>query len=120
MPIISANNLNFRYASSGPWTINDVSLSIESGTSVGIVGESGSGKSTIIRLLSGLLKAQEGEVIIDGKNLDEWTKEAPRDLRRFGQLVFQSPRRSFYPRMSLGRALSEPISELEKRKTNSE
>ena len=120
MPIISASNLKFRYASSGPWTINDVSLSIESGTSVGIVGESGSGKSTIIRLLSGLLKAQEGEVIIDGKNLDEWTKEAPRDLRRFGQLVFQSPRRSFDPRMRLGRALSEPIRALEKRKPNAE
>jgi ABC-type glutathione transport system ATPase component len=84
------------------------------------VGESGSGKSTIIRLLSGLLKAQEGEVIIDGKNLDEWTKEAPRDLRRFGQLVFQSPRRSFDPRMRLGRALSEPIRALEKRKPNAE
>ena len=58
MPLLSASNVKFRYASSGPWTINDVSLSIDAGTSVGIVGESGSGKSTIIRLLSGLLTPQ--------------------------------------------------------------
>ena len=115
MPLLSASNVKFRYASSGPWTINDVSLSIDAGTSVGIVGESGSGKSTIIRLLSGLLTPQEGVVSVDGKNLSEWSKESPRELRRFGQLVFQSPRRSFDPRMRLGRALSEPIRALEKR-----
>ena len=109
MALVSANNLKFRYASSGPWISDDVSLSIEAGTSVGIVGESGSGKSTIIRLLSGLLTAQQGEVSVDGKNLSEWSKNSPRELRRFGQLVFQSPRRSFDPRMRLGRALSEPI-----------
>lgn len=120
MPLLSASNLKFRYAASGPWTINNVSLSINAGTSVGIVGESGSGKSTIIRLLSGLLTPQEGVVNIDGKNLSEWSKEEPLALRRFGQLVFQSPRRSFDPRMRLGRALSEPIRALEKRTPNSD
>jgi len=118
--LITASNLNFRYPLSTSWTINDVSLSIEAGTSVGIVGESGSGKSTIIRLLSGLLTAQEGEVTIDGRNLNEWSKESPRELRRFGQLVFQSPRRSFDPRMRLARALSEPIRALEKRIPNAD
>ena len=115
MTLITASNLKFRYAKSGPWIIDDVSISIEAGTSVGIVGESGSGKSTIIRILSGLLTAQEGEVTVDGKNLSKWSQEAPRELRRFGQLVFQSPSRSFDPRMRLGRALSEPIRALEKR-----
>lgn len=57
---------------------------------------------------------------IDGKNLSEWSKEEPLALRRFGQLVFQSPRRSFDPRMRLGRALSEPIRALEKRTPNSD
>ena len=120
MALITASHLNFRYPLSTSWTINDVSLSIDTGTSVGIVGESGSGKSTIIRLLSGLLTAQEGEVTIDGKNVSEWSKESPRELRRFGQLVFQSPRRSFDPRMRLGRALSEPIRALEKRVPDAE
>ena len=115
MPIVTASNLKFRYASSGPWTIDDVSLSIDTGASVGIVGESGSGKSTIIRLLSGLLTAQEGTVTVDGKDLGTWSKQDPRGLRRFGQLVFQSPRRSFDPRMRLGRAVSEPIRALERR-----
>jgi len=115
VPLVTASNLKFRYATSGPWIIDNVSLSIDSGTSVGIVGESGSGKSTIIRILSGLLTAQEGEVTVEGKNLGEWSREAPRELRRFGQLVFQSPSRSFDPRMRLRRALSEPIRALEKR-----
>jgi len=120
VPLVTASNLKFRYSSSGPWTINDVSLSIDSGASVGIVGESGSGKSTIIRLLSGLLTPQEGVVSANGKNLSQWSKESPRELRRFGQLVFQSPRRSFDPRMRLGRALSEPIRALEKRIPNAD
>jgi ABC-type dipeptide/oligopeptide/nickel transport system ATPase subunit len=115
VPLVTANNLKFRYETSVPWIIDNLSLSIDSGTSVGIVGESGSGKSTIIRILSGLLTAQEGEVTVEGKNLGEWSREAPRELRRFGQLVFQSPSRSFDPRMRLRRALSEPIRALEKR-----
>jgi len=109
MSLVTAKNLKFRYANSGPWIIDDVSLSIESGASIGI------GKSTIIRILSGLLSAQEGEVVVEGKNLREWSKDSPRELRRFGQLVFQSPTRSFDPRMRLRRALSEPIRALEKR-----
>jgi ABC-type glutathione transport system ATPase component len=115
VPLITTSSLQFRYASSGPWVIDDVSLSINSGESVGIVGESGSGKSTIIRILSGLLTAQKGTVTLDGKDLGIWSKQDPRELRRFGQMVFQSPRRSFDPRMRLGRAVSEPIRALERR-----
>lgn len=115
MALVSARDLRFRYASSGPWILDDVSISIESGASIGIVGESGSGKSTIVRLLSGLLSAQEGTVTADGRDVDAWSKQAPRELRRFSQLVFQSPRRSFDPRMRLGRAVSEPTRALEGR-----
>jgi len=114
--LVSASNLRFRYSSSGPWILDDVSLSIDSGQSVGIVGESGSGKSTLVRLLSGLLTAQEGTVIAEEKNFHEWSKLAPHELRRFSQLVFQSPRRSFDPRMRLGRALSEPTRAIEHRR----
>jgi len=115
LPLVTAKNLRFRYASSGPWTIDDVSLSIDSGASVGIVGESGSGKSTIVRLLSGLLTAQEGTVTADGNDVGKWSKRSPNELRRFGQLVFQSPSRSFDPRMRLRRAVCEPVRALENR-----
>ena len=85
MPIISANNLKFRYATSGPWTINDVSLSIESGTSVAIVGESGSGKSVTMMSLIGLLpsppaEVREGRVGFDGLDLLQCTPEVRQGL----------------------------------------
>ena len=115
MSLVTAENLRFRYASSGPWILDDISLSIDAGASVGIVGESGSGKSTVVRLLSGLLRPQEGKITADGRDVGEWAKRNPHELRRFSQLVFQSPRRSFDPRMRLGRAVSEPTRALEKR-----
>lgn len=120
MPLVTAENLRFRYTSQSPWTLYDISLTIEEGQSVGIVGESGSGKSTLIRLLSGLLTPQEGQVVAGGKDFSEWSKLAPRELRRFSQLVFQSPRRSFDPRMRLGRALSEPTRAIEGRRPGRE
>ena len=116
MALVTVENLRFRYTSSSPWTLYDVSLTVEEGQSVGIVGESGSGKSTLIRLLSGLLTPQEGTIIAGGKTFDEWSRLSPRELRRFSQLVFQSPRRSFDTRMRLGRALSEPTRAIERRR----
>jgi ABC-type dipeptide/oligopeptide/nickel transport system ATPase subunit len=116
MALVTAENVRFRYAPASPWTLLDVSLTVEEGQSVGIVGESGSGKSTLIRLLSGMLTPQEGTIIAGGKTFDEWSRHSSRELHRFSQLVFQSPRRSFDPRMRLGRALSEPTRAIEGRR----
>jgi ABC-type glutathione transport system ATPase component len=79
------------------------------------VGESGSGKSTFIRILSGLLVPASGRIMIDDADLTQWRTDRPRELRRFGQMVFQSPANSFDPRMRLVRAISEPVRALEER-----
>lgn len=64
---------------------DDVSFGIEKGKLVGLLGPSGSGKTTILRMLAGLEKQDEGDVIIDGKNVNTLTP----DQRKIG-FVFQS------------------------------
>ena len=59
--------VRFRYASAGPWVLDDINLSIPKGARVGFVGSTGSGKSTTMDLLMGLLMPTEGEILIDGR-----------------------------------------------------
>ena len=120
MPLVEARGLHFRYPSvrgrgTLPWTLEDLDLSIEPGSAVGVVGESGSGKSTLVRVLCGLLIHQEGEVVFDGRGLKDWLANKPRELRKRNQIVFQSPRRSLDPRMSIRRSLSQPVRAIERR-----
>lgn len=62
------DNVSFSYASKG--ILNNLTLKINSNSSIALVGESGSGKSTIVKLLMGLIKPKEGRVLIDGKDLN--------------------------------------------------
>lgn len=62
------DNVSFSYASKG--ILNNLTLKINSDSSIALVGESGSGKSTIVKLLMGLIKPKEGRVLIDGKDLN--------------------------------------------------
>lgn len=120
MSLVEVKGMHFRYPGVGgrgkvEWTLDDLDLSIDAGSAVGIVGESGSGKSTLVRVLCGLLFHQQGEVAFDGRDIKSWLKSEPRELRRRNQIVFQSPRRSMDPRMSIGRSLSEPVRAIERR-----
>lgn len=65
---IEFNNVNYSYTKEKD-IIRDLSFKIKANSSVALVGESGSGKSTIIKLIMGLIKNQEGEILIDGKDL---------------------------------------------------
>ena len=62
-------NIRFRYASDGPWTLDDIDLAVPAGASLGIVGSSGSGKSTLTRLLQRMYVPAAGRVLIDGVDL---------------------------------------------------
>ena len=64
---IELKNVSFGYEDNQ--VINDLSLAIDPGTSIALVGESGSGKSTIIKLLMGLIKPDDGKVLVDGVDL---------------------------------------------------
>ena len=121
MALVETKGLHFQYPTARgrgepEWTLKDLNLSIESKSSVGLVGESGSGTSTLVRILCGLLTHQKGDVSFDGRDIKDWLAKDPRTLRSRNQIIFQSPRRSFDPRMSIGRSLSQPVRAIEKRK----
>jgi ABC-type glutathione transport system ATPase component len=120
-PIVSVEQMFFHYprakitlGGSG-WTLQDISLNVDLKSTVGIVGESGSGKSTLIRVMCGLLRHQQGIVRFSGKNIGEYVGDGANDLRRQNQIVFQNPRRSLDPRMTIRRSLTEPIRALQDR-----
>jgi ATP-binding cassette subfamily B protein len=66
---IHFDSVYFRYASDGPWILEDLNLTIRRGARVGFVGTTGSGKSTALDLLMGLLTPTEGVVLVDGEPL---------------------------------------------------
>ena len=89
--------------------VNDVSLSLTAGKTLGIVGESGCGKSTLARLILRLIEATEGEVWFDGADLRKLNASAMRAKRRDIQIVFQDPFASLDPRMTVASIISEPL-----------
>jgi ATP-binding cassette, subfamily B, bacterial HlyB/CyaB len=66
---ISLQQVRFRYSEHSPLVLNDVSLELKAGSSIGLVGRSGSGKSTITRLIQRLHLPESGRVLIDGNDL---------------------------------------------------
>ena len=108
-PIIVAENVSKVFTSKKLFhpaventALSDVSLTVTQGMQLGIVGESGSGKSTFLRLLSGLITPTSGTITLHGKPVD------PRTVGRSVQMVFQDPRGSLDPRMTVGRSIAEP------------
>ena len=98
------------------WTLRGISLEVQPGSTLGIVGESGSGKSTLVRVMCGLLHHQRGTVRFEGREISEFRGQGGNELRRKNQIVFQNPRRSLDPRMTIRRSVSEPIRALQGRK----
>lgn len=66
---VEVRDVSFRFEASGPWVIDNVSLTIEPGETVGIVGRTGSGKTTLAKLLLGLYPATRGDVFYDGHSV---------------------------------------------------
>jgi len=89
--------------------IQDVSLTIESGETLGLVGESGSGKTTLARMILGLTEPSRGTVRVDGKDLFLASGSELRRLRRQMQPVFQDPYAALNPRMSVFDIVTEPF-----------
>ena len=93
MPILETKNLSYVYSDGTPFrvtAINNVNISIEKGEFVGIIGHTGSGKSTLVQHLNGLLTPSSGEVLLDGKNINE-SKITRRQARFKVSLCFQYP-----------------------------
>ncbi|ACR18079.1 ABC-type transport system, ATP-binding protein [Corynebacterium kroppenstedtii DSM 44385] len=90
--------------SSAITAVDDVTLDIHRGERLGIVGESGSGKTTLLKIMAGLTRPTSGDVRVDGRAITN-----PHDMSRYGQVVFQDPRGSLDPTMTIGDSLAEPL-----------
>ncbi|MNR69543.1 Glutathione import ATP-binding protein GsiA [compost metagenome] len=86
--------------------VENVSLTLARGETLAIVGESGSGKSTTGKLITGLLHPTAGKVEICGKPMRSDTRQS---LSRSVQMIFQDPFSSLNPRLTVGRAITEPL-----------
>jgi ABC-type oligopeptide transport system ATPase subunit len=89
--------------------VDDVSLDIHTGETLGLVGESGSGKSTLGRLLLRLIEPNSGSVSFDGVDVLSASARDLRRLRREMQIIFQDPFGSLDPRMTVEQVVTEPF-----------
>ena len=89
--------------------VDDISLTVQRGETVGLVGESGCGKSTLGRALIRLYEPTAGEVSFNGRDFLGLSGEDLRGERRNMQMIFQDPYASLDPRMTVGQILSEPF-----------
>lgn len=119
MPLLEARNLCKAFRSDQPsfgsransevCAVDDVSLSIEPGETLGLVGESGSGKSTLGRMLVRLIEPDSGSIQFDGRDVLASRGSALRHLRRNMQIIFQDPFGSLDPRMTVEDIVCEPL-----------
>ncbi len=101
MASVELRNISKRFEN-GTWAVKDIALTIEDGELVVLVGSSGCGKSTLLRLLAGLENASEGEILIDGKKVNQQTPQ-----QRNVAMVFQNY--ALYPHMTVRGNLEFPL-----------
>jgi peptide/nickel transport system ATP-binding protein len=89
--------------------VDDVTLDVRKGRTLGLVGESGCGKTTLGRTVLRLIEPTGGEIIYNGKNLLSLSNDEMRAMRRKIQIIFQDPYASLNPRMTVGSAIMEPM-----------
>ncbi|WP_079419801.1 ABC transporter ATP-binding protein [Thiomonas intermedia] len=114
--LLRARELNVRFAQSGGFwrkrwhtVLQNISLELPAGQTLGVVGESGSGKSTLALALLGLLPRQGGEVSLLGHDPGRLAAAALRPLRAQAQIVFQDPFASLSPRRNVAQIVEEGL-----------
>jgi len=114
-PVISVENLQMRFVTGGLFrshhrevhALNDVSLSLARGETLGVVGESGSGKTTLGRCLAHFAAPTGGRIVMNGQDVSRLSRTQWRQWCKRIQMVFQDPYRSFNPRRTIAQTLAE-------------
>ncbi len=116
--LLKVKDLNVRFAGKKNWfgkplsyiqAVKNVSFTLKKGETLGLVGESGSGKTTLSRAILRLAPIRSGKVIFEGENILEFGTEQLRKWRKGFQIIFQDPASALNPRMTIGRAILEPM-----------
>ncbi len=110
-PLVEIKNLKkyFKTPKGQLHAVDDVSLTIEKGKTLGVVGESGCGKSTLGSTIIRLNEATAGEVLFNGENIFLKNKKELNEFRREMQMIFQDPYSSLNSRMTIGEIIAEPL-----------
>ena len=109
--ILEIRNLKkyFKVGAGQLHAVDDVTLSIARGTTLGVVGESGCGKSTLGRTILRLIEPTAGEIFFDGENITKVGRRRLKELRRDMQLIFQDPFSSLNPKLTISQAIDEAL-----------
>jgi peptide/nickel transport system ATP-binding protein len=116
-PLLEVNDLKKHFRLGGGlfrkralvYAVDGVSFTIRRGETLALVGESGCGKSTVGRAILRLFDITDGQVVLDGRRIDDLPAATLRPLRRRVQVVFQDPFSSLNPRMRVRDILAEPM-----------
>ena len=114
--ILTANNITKCFTSDGKkiTVANNVCFFLNKNEFCSLVGESGSGKTTLVRIMSGLISPDSGDVICDGENITPKLRRKNKALCAKLQLVLQNSRAALDPRFSVYDCIAEPIRNLKK------
>lgn len=111
-PILSVHDLTRTFSRPGQsvlTAVDHISFDLLPGECLGLIGESGSGKSTTANLITRLLDATAGNIVLDGADITRKTGRALRKVYQKMQMVFQTPGDSFDPRRTLGDGIGESL-----------
>lgn len=107
MNLIEVKNLKKYFK--GVKAVDDVSLYIKKGETLGLVGESGCGKSTLGRTLIRLYDVTDGEILFDGEDISKKSEKKLKSFRKRTQTIFQDPYASLNPNMTVKQIIREPL-----------
>lgn len=109
--MLEVNNLSKNFAGTGRETeftaVDGISFTLDAGECLGLIGESGCGKSTMARLITGLVQADAGSVLLEGEEILGRKGRRQREVYRKIQMVFQTPQDSFDPMQTLETGILE-------------
>lgn len=110
-PLLSLKNIHTRYSTTQGkvLAVDDVSLTILPGETLGLVGESGCGKSTLSKTILRLLPPSHGQIVFDGQDITTLKESRLKALRQRVQMIFQDPYASLNPRHSIQHILETPL-----------